>query len=96
MGICRLISADKRKQKIVLCSSIGRYLQHVRRECGLSGAEMGKKLGISQQQLSRYECGYSGMDVVMFLRYCWYLEVSPAECLNKVLADIADTKDSFW
>lgn len=36
---------------------IGSYIKKIRKEKGLSGMDLAQKIGISQQQLSRYENG---------------------------------------
>lgn len=58
---------------------IGRYLRQVRKALGLSGVAVAAVLGVSQQQLSRYELGHSMMSYLMLLRLCRYLEITPEE-----------------
>lgn len=41
----------------VINSEIGEFIRMIRIKKGLTGAELGKLIGVSQQQISRYERG---------------------------------------
>ena len=43
-------------------------LKELRNSCGLSQTELAKRLGISQQQYSRYEVGINKITLEMFLK----------------------------
>ena len=45
----------------ILTEQIGMELSHLRKEKGLSGSDLAKKLKISQQQISRYENGVNNI-----------------------------------
>lgn len=49
--------------KQYLTQAIGRQLYLIRKARGLRGDDIAKKLGVSQQQVSRYERGVCKMDV---------------------------------
>lgn len=46
-----------------LAQAIGRQVYFARRSRGVTGSELAEKLGISQQQVSRYERGICRIDV---------------------------------
>ena len=43
-------------------------LKEIRNSCGLSQTELARKLGISQQQYSRYEVGVNKITLDMYLK----------------------------
>lgn len=49
--------------KQCLAQAVGRQVYLTRRSRGLTGSELAKKLGVSQQQVSRYERGICRIDV---------------------------------
>lgn len=46
-----------------LVQAVGRQIYLTRRGCGLTGSQLAEKLGVSQQQVSRYERGVCRIDV---------------------------------
>ncbi|MCW2257578.1 transcriptional regulator with XRE-family HTH domain [Providencia alcalifaciens] len=51
------------KQKQYLSQAIGRQIYLTRKSLGLTGKALADKLGVSQQQISRYERGVCRIDV---------------------------------
>lgn len=59
-----------KKEKLYYISQlIGKCMQEYRIEKGVSGECVAKKLGISQQQLSRYERGENALTVDVLFKY---------------------------
>ncbi|ELZ5939618.1 helix-turn-helix transcriptional regulator [Providencia stuartii] len=50
----------------VINSEIGEFIRMIRIKKGLTGAELGKLIGVSQQQISRYERGYNTLSLSDF------------------------------
>ncbi|MGW8595860.1 helix-turn-helix domain-containing protein [Providencia rettgeri] len=70
-------------QKLIT-EQIGIELSHLRKEKGLSGKELAKKLKVSQQQISRYERGVCGLSCGMLYLILYYLEFSPCQFFNNL------------
>jgi len=58
---------------------IGKRLEHVRKQCGLSQAELGEKVGLSQRAISEYECGWNRLSLPTLLKITNILGVSLEE-----------------
>ena len=43
-------------------------LKEIRKSCGLSQKELSKKIGVTQQQYSRYEVGINKITLEMYLK----------------------------
>ena len=56
-------------------------LKEIRKASGLSQQELASKLGITQQQYSRYETGTNKIFLEMFLKI---LEIGRASCRERV------------
>lgn len=61
--------------------SVGKNIKKVRKLLGLSGNELGKILGVSQQQVSRYESGTSAITIDTLIRISNALNVSVSELI---------------
>lgn len=57
---CR-VSPVRRVSQEKANRTVGAFIRQKRIEQGLSGAELGRLLNISQQQVSRYECGVTSV-----------------------------------
>ncbi|WP_255254450.1 helix-turn-helix domain-containing protein [Providencia rettgeri] len=68
----------------ILTEQIGMELSHLRKEKGLSGSDLAKKLKISQQQISRYERGICSINCGMLFSILFYLEISPSAFFESV------------
>lgn len=54
---------------------VGKRIQQKRKEFGLSAAELSEKIGIAQQQLSRYERGENKINISHLVEIASYLNV---------------------
>lgn len=55
---------------------VGKRIQQKRKEVGLSASELSEKIGIAQQQLSRYERGENKINITHLVDIAIYLETS--------------------
>lgn len=55
-------------EKMSLSSYVGWMIRHARIAEGLSGCELAQRVYMSQQQISRYECGRTGFQLEMLFR----------------------------
>lgn len=72
---------------------IGNYFKKKRRECGLSGREIGDLLNISQQQISRYERGLSVMPLGALLFFLKKNNLSINDFFNYLENEINSSYD---
>lgn len=68
----------------IVLKIIGNELAHMRKNKGISGAELGKILGFSQQQISRYENGVTRLDFGTLLFFLFKLDSSLYDFLNHI------------
>lgn len=66
---------------------IGSLIKTLRKKRGMSGVDLGVEIGISQQQISRYEIGKSIMPVSTFLDILSVLKISPIDFFEKINTD---------
>ncbi|HEM7130791.1 MULTISPECIES: helix-turn-helix domain-containing protein [Providencia] len=78
----------------ILTEQIGMELSHLRKEKGLSGSDLAKKLKISQQQISRYERGICSINCGMLFSILFYLEISPSAFFESVSLKINEKNPS--
>jgi len=63
---------------------LGSRLRKFRKEEGLKQADVAFHLGVSRQQVSRYERGQSDMNTYMLMRFCALVRISPNDLLEDV------------
>lgn len=66
--------------------SVGKKIKKVRKSLGLSGNELGKILGVSQQQVSRYERGTSAITIDTLIRISNALNITVNELIIEYLS----------
>lgn len=71
---------------------VGSRIKKLRREYGLTGAEVAVVLNVSQQQLSRYERGVNRIDIDSLVIIADFLKVS----VHYFLEDINTDKSEGW
>lgn len=64
--------------------AVGRQIHLIRKSRGMTGKELAEKLGVSQQQVSRYERGICRIDVDTLVYLLHQLEVSLDDFFMKV------------
>lgn len=75
---------------------IGTQLMELRRSRGITGLELANKLGISQQQVSRYERGVSHIDTDMLFFILIQLNVSLFDFFSNVFEELKEKDPSFY
>ena len=65
-----------------MSETFGKRLKKIREQKGLSQGELAKNMGISQQQLCRYEADKSVPTLITFEWFCIALGVSATELLG--------------
>lgn len=66
----------EKKFFLLLNYEIGDFIRKIRVKNGLTGAELGKLIGVSQQQISRYERGYNELSFTDFVFILSVMNVS--------------------
>nr|WP_282560011.1 helix-turn-helix transcriptional regulator [Providencia rettgeri] len=80
---------SKEKNLISLKFEIGNFIRHSRIKNGLTGARLGELLGVSQQQISRYENGETELSLKKFIFILIELDVPFSDFISY-------TSLSFW
>ncbi|EBQ6151503.1 helix-turn-helix transcriptional regulator [Morganella morganii] len=75
-----------KKIKNSVSASVGLKIKDIRKSAGISGDDLAKKLGLTQQQISRYESGQSLMTIDTVVMIAHVLHVSVNELLSDYLA----------
>lgn len=75
-----------KKIKNSVSASVGRKIKDIRKSAGISGDDLAKKLGLTQQQISRYECGKTSMTIDTVVMIAHVLHVSVNELLSDYIA----------
>lgn len=66
----------KKSTTYYISELVGKCLQEYRQELGVSGENIAKELGISQQQLSRYERGENALTVDVLFKFILILGIN--------------------
>ncbi len=61
-----------------------------RSESGLTQAEVGRRLGLPQSFVSKYETGERRLDMIELLRVARVLEIDPSQFINQLDADLGE------
>jgi transcriptional regulator with XRE-family HTH domain len=76
---------DTSKESALLARKLGRRIQLLRVEAGLSQLDLAEGLGICREMLARYERGLNFPRLLILLRLCALLAVDPAQLLSDLL-----------
>ncbi|HCD1131330.1 TPA: helix-turn-helix transcriptional regulator [Morganella morganii] len=80
------------KNNQILLHDVGALIRKLRKEKRMSGVDLGAELGISQQQISRYENATSEISVSTLINILAVFNITPAEFFTR----ISDTKRDFF
>jgi len=69
---------------------LGKRLRSVRKAQGLSQTHVAKSLGVSFQQVGKYENGQNAMSIAVFLAICEALHLRPSLILDQVVGAKSD------
>ncbi|WP_052116717.1 helix-turn-helix domain-containing protein [Morganella morganii] len=84
-----------KSMKSSVSANIGGKIKKIRKSAGISGAELSHKLGVSQQQVSRYELGQSAMTIDIIVMIANILDTSLIELLADYLISECNSNDLF-
>ncbi|HAS8350348.1 TPA: XRE family transcriptional regulator [Vibrio vulnificus] len=71
----------KKKLQVI----IGQEIKALRKSKGISGYELGDIIRISQQQISRYECGDSAIQIDTLILILRLFNISPEKFIHRIL-----------
>lgn len=77
-------------KKNTASARLGKKIKEIRKSYKMSGNELARKLGMSQQQVSRYESGKSSMTIDTIILIANALEISINELLTDYLTSEND------
>lgn len=64
---------------------VGNYIRDARREAGVSQTSLGETVGVTFQQIQKYERGSNRVTVERFVKICRALDISSTEALADIL-----------
>ncbi|AWC92310.1 helix-turn-helix transcriptional regulator [Morganella morganii] len=79
-----------KKTKNHVSASVGRKIRETRKSVGISANALAPNLGLSQQQISRYENGRTSMTIDTVVMIARQLDVS----VNDLLSDYLTSEDN--
>lgn len=78
-----------------LDKQIGRKLEAARRAKGLTQADVGRAVGVTFQQVQKYETGTNRVAVSTLVRLCHALELDAGDFLPRLMSDGRPAPDPF-
>jgi len=78
-------SPDQKNEENEINNKLGRRIKMARKTLGLSQTHLGNALGVSFQQIGKYESGKNTMSVPTFLTICRTLRLKPSMLLDDYL-----------
>ena len=80
------------KNNQILLHDVGALIRKLRKEKRMTGVDLGAELGISQQQISRYENATSEISVSTLINILAVFNITPAEFFTRIY----DTEHDFF
>ena len=69
---------------------VGRHIKAARTKAKVSQADLADNVGVTFQQIQKYERGSNRITVERFAKICKHLGEKPATALNSILAESAN------
>ncbi|EMJ4843575.1 TPA: helix-turn-helix transcriptional regulator [Morganella morganii] len=66
--------------------SVGKKIKEIRKSMGISGSCLAKRVGVSQQQISRYESGQTPMTIDMLIMISHVLNCPITKLLSEIIS----------
>lgn len=76
------------KRDNLISTYCGAVIKQIRRECGITGAELAKQLNVSQQQMSQYERGINKITVDVLFNLSIVLNVPFEKVIKHILFEM--------
>lgn len=73
---------------------IGNLIKKLRRNKGISGAELAEKLNVSQQQISRYERGITKLNIEKLIELKIHLDLDLSNLTSEIEKEISYINDN--
>ncbi len=74
--------------KTIFTKAVGQEIYRIRRSQGMTGKALAQQLNVSQQQVSRYECGVCHITIDTLILMLSILDVSIDEFFKKVYLNL--------
>jgi len=68
-------------------SELGKKIQFIRKARGITQSELGEKIGITQRQITRIECGISFPSAELLEKLCLAMDIPPKQLFNFTLTE---------
>ncbi|WP_368877480.1 helix-turn-helix domain-containing protein [Providencia vermicola] len=84
VGVVKMPKNKLNDSKTVFTKAIGEEIHKLRKERLMTGVELAKVVNVSQQQISRYECGVCNLTIDTLIVILNALDVSLTDFFNQV------------
>ncbi|OBU03437.1 helix-turn-helix domain-containing protein [Morganella psychrotolerans] len=83
-------------KKYAVSEAIGQVIRQYRSNAGLTTKQLAHRIGISQQQLSRYERGVNRIDVDTLLRVSLAFKITPGRFFDEMNESYTGSEQSAY
>ena len=87
-------NASDGPQRHIIDIYVGRRLKSLRRQSGISQKELASRLGITFQQIQKYEKGLNRLPASRMLAICMSLKITPNDLFRDLLTNEYPPKNS--
>ncbi|MTC61458.1 helix-turn-helix domain-containing protein [Providencia rustigianii] len=90
MNLSNMSERGYSNSKTIFTEAVGQEISKLRRERSMSGRELADLIDLSQQQVSRYECGVCNLTIDTLIIILNALDVSLSNFFNQVFLRILE------
>ncbi|EKT56000.1 helix-turn-helix domain-containing protein [Providencia sneebia] len=94
MGISKNTMNQQSADTDIIAKMIGVEIYRLRKARAMTGTQLAKKLNLSQQQISRYECGVCHIGIETLILILNFFNISISDFFQRVYVSALDVKEA--